>query len=133
MMILHRISIRNKFLLALLPMVLALLWLSLLGMMERRQTEQEMNRMEKQILLARDAGELVHQLQRERGMSAGYFGSQGKAFGPELQTQRQDTDKAVTAFQQRYGGMDTTWIGHDVAKNFNQVADSLNTLASLRS
>nr|WP_244664668.1 nitrate- and nitrite sensing domain-containing protein [Candidatus Symbiopectobacterium sp. 'North America'] len=67
-------------------MLLALLWLSVFGINERRQTEREMNRMEKQIQLARDAGELVHQLQRERGMSAGYFGSQGNAFGPELQT-----------------------------------------------
>ncbi|MCW2484204.1 nitrate- and nitrite sensing domain-containing protein, partial [Candidatus Symbiopectobacterium sp. NZEC135] len=75
---------------------------------------------------------LVHQLQRERGMSAGYFGSQGNAFGPELQTQRQDTDKAATAFQQRYRDMDTTWLGGDVAKNFTQVADSLNTLETLR-
>lgn len=107
MQILHRISIRNKFLLALLPMLLALLWLSVLGMNERRQTKREMNRMEKQIQLARDAGELVHQLQRERGMSAGYFGSQGNAFGPELQMQRQNTDKAANAFQQRYRDMDT--------------------------
>lgn len=113
-------------------MLLALLWLSALGMNERRQTEREMNRMEKQIQLARDAGELVHQLQRERGMSAGYFGSQGNAFGPELQTQRQNTDKAATAFQLRYRDMDTTWLGGDVAKNFTQVADSLKTLDSLR-
>ena len=132
MQILHRISMRNKFLLALLPMVLALLWLSALGMNERRQTEREMNRMETQIQLARDAGELVHHLQRERGMRAGYFGSQGNAFGPELQTLRQETDKAAIAFQQRYRDIDTTWLGGDVAKNFTQVADSLKTLASLR-
>ncbi|MGX8941214.1 methyl-accepting chemotaxis protein [Symbiopectobacterium sp. Eva_TO] len=88
--------------------------------------------MEKQIQLARDARELVHQLQRERRMSAGYFGSQGNAFGLELQTQRQNTDKAATAFQQRYRDIDTTWLGGDVAKNFTQVADSLKTLDSLR-
>ncbi len=75
---LHHISIRSKFILALLPPILALLWFSFSGVMERRSTENEMIRMEKLITLARDAGEYAHQLQRERGLSAGYFGSQGK-------------------------------------------------------
>lgn len=128
----HRISIRSKFLLAFLPMILALLWLSLLGMMDRRQTEQEMDRMNTQILLAKDAGELVHQLQLERGMSAGFFGSQGKAFGPELQKQRQETDKAITAFQQRYNDRDNGLLGSQQERTFTQVIEGVAGLSTLR-
>nr|MBP8276837.1 nitrate- and nitrite sensing domain-containing protein [Propionivibrio sp.] len=31
---------------------------------------------------------LIHELQKERGMSAGFIGSRGSKFGPELAEQR---------------------------------------------
>jgi methyl-accepting chemotaxis protein len=44
---------------------------------------------------ARSCGDLVHELQRERGMSAGFIGSKGGKFGTELGVQRQTTDAAL--------------------------------------
>ena len=35
---------------------------------------------------------LVHELQKERGLSAGFIGSKGERFRPELETQRNETD-----------------------------------------
>ena len=40
---------------------------------------------------------LVHELQKERGLSAGFIGSQGARFRAELDKQRQNTDTARTA------------------------------------
>ncbi len=40
---------------------------------------------------------LVHELQKERGMSAGYIGSGGKKFSDMLKSQRADTDKKLNA------------------------------------
>jgi diguanylate cyclase (GGDEF)-like protein/PAS domain S-box-containing protein len=42
---------------------------------------------------------LIHELQKERGMSSGFISSSGVNFGHELQFQRQATDKAITALQ----------------------------------
>ncbi|MCI4665233.1 MAG: methyl-accepting chemotaxis protein [Neomegalonema sp.] len=39
--------------------------------------------------------ELAHELQRERGFSAGFIGSGGKKFGPQLAKQRRETDKVL--------------------------------------
>lgn len=40
---------------------------------------------------------LIHDLQKERGMSAGFTGSKGAKFADTLPVQRQDTDKALQA------------------------------------
>ncbi|WP_225086712.1 methyl-accepting chemotaxis protein [Pectobacterium colocasium] len=129
---LHHISIRSKFILALLPPILALLWFSFSGVMERRSTENEMIRMGKLITLARDAGEFAHQLQRERGLSAGYFGSQGKKFGSELATQRQDTDRAQQQFQQTATNLSDNELGHDVSGEIGKIAQKMQQLGEFR-
>ncbi|HEX6735183.1 MAG TPA: nitrate- and nitrite sensing domain-containing protein [Azonexus sp.] len=40
---------------------------------------------------------LVHELQKERGLSAGFLGSKGEKFRSELEQQRRDTDARATA------------------------------------
>ncbi|MBA0168546.1 methyl-accepting chemotaxis protein [Pectobacterium sp. CFBP8739] len=132
MKFLHHISIRSKFILALIPTILALLWFSFSGVMERRDAENEMVRMAKLITLARDAGEFVHQLQRERGLSAGYFGSQGKKFGSELTTQRQDTDRAQQQFQQTATNLSNSELGNDVSGEVGKIAQKVQQLGEFR-
>jgi len=48
-------------------------------------------------MLAVAASDLIHELQTERGMSAGYLGSKGAQFGAELPSQRALTDAAMAA------------------------------------
>ncbi|GLW39746.1 methyl-accepting chemotaxis sensory transducer [Pectobacterium carotovorum subsp. carotovorum] len=129
---LHHISIRSKFILALLPPILALLWFSFSGVMERRSTENEMIRMAKLITLARDAGEYAHQLQRERGLSAGYFGSQGKNFGPELATQRQATDRAQQVLEQTAANLSSAELGDAVSEALARVTQKTQQLGEHR-
>lgn len=42
---------------------------------------------------------LVHELQKERGFSAGYLGSKGKNFNTKLSSQHKQTDKLITEFR----------------------------------
>nr|UKE82613.1 nitrate- and nitrite sensing domain-containing protein [Pectobacterium sp. PL152] len=129
---LHHISIRSKFILALIPPILALLWFSFSGVMERRSTENEMIRMAKLITLARDAGEFAHQLQRERGLSAGYFGSQGKNFGPELATQRQATDRAQQMLEQTTANLSQDELGAAVSEELGKIAQKVQQIGEHR-
>lgn len=48
------------------------------------QTLQRLQRMEALEQTARSVSAVVHELQKERGLSAGWIGTQGKRFGPEL-------------------------------------------------
>lgn len=52
-----------------------------------------------QVAVATAAGALVHELQKERGMSAGHLGSGGRRFGPELAAQRPLGDRALAGLR----------------------------------
>ena len=50
--------------------------------------------LKEQIRISEQLSALVHEMQKERGMSAGFLASRGKKFASELQAQRLLTDKA---------------------------------------
>mgnify|MGYP001793898053 CR=1 FL=1 len=49
----------------------------------------------KDVALASDISNLVHEMQRERGASAGFISSRGKSFANDLSRHRQDVDAAI--------------------------------------
>jgi methyl-accepting chemotaxis protein len=96
----YRISMRMKLFIALFPLLLALCWFAGTGMKTRINTERQMDVIVQLTAIARGAGDVVHELQKERGMSAGYLGSGGGQFRAELANQRKLTDAAMTKFSQ---------------------------------
>jgi len=65
--------------------------------------------------LAQRAGNWVHQSQLERGMTAGFLGSQGEAFGDRLSQQRPNMDAAVEAFFQQRDQIDAALLGSTIS------------------
>ncbi|MDK2377815.1 methyl-accepting chemotaxis protein [Serratia fonticola] len=96
----YRISMRMKLFIALFPLLLALCWFAGSGMKTRINTERQMDVIVQLTAIARGAGDVVHELQKERGMSAGYLGSGGRQFRAELAEQRKLTDAAMATFSQ---------------------------------
>ncbi len=94
----YRLSMKTKLAIALLPLLIALLWLAGAGMLSRIDTERQMRNVEEVTRLAKSAGDVVHELQKERGLSAGYLGSRGAQFNRELTAQRARTDSALATF-----------------------------------
>lgn len=105
--LLHRIPMGGKFLLTLLLPLLALAWFAGNGIIDRQRQASNMAEMEALALLARHAGDLVHEMQRERGMTSGYLGSQGNEFGSRLATQRSQTDGEIASLRSYLNGMDS--------------------------
>lgn len=96
----YRISMRMKLCIALFPLLLALCWFAGSGMKTRINTERQMDVIVQLTAIARGAGDVVHELQKERGMSAGYLGSGGGQFRAELVDQRKLTDAVMATFSQ---------------------------------
>ncbi|CAM4157868.1 methyl-accepting chemotaxis protein [Serratia silvae] len=96
----YRISMRMKLFIALFPLLLALCWFAGSGMKTRINTERQMDVIVQLTAITRGAGDVVHELQKERGMSAGYLGSGGGQFRAELADQRKLTDAAMAKFSQ---------------------------------
>ena len=104
--LLHRLSMRYKFALVLVFPLMALGWFATSGVIERQAAVTELSRMQALTALAQQAGHWVHQVQLERGMTAGFLGSQGNAFGNRLSQQRPATEAAAEAFFQQRQALD---------------------------
>ncbi|NVK19601.1 MAG: nitrate- and nitrite sensing domain-containing protein [Methylocystaceae bacterium] len=78
--------------LAILPLI-ALLYFAGSTVLDKRTTVQEMDKIEQLSEIASVFSDLVHELQKERGASAGFLGSKGKAFGDKVVAQRKNTDE----------------------------------------
>jgi methyl-accepting chemotaxis protein len=86
------LAIRTKLLLLLLLPVLGLLYFSGLELFSNYTTMQEMRKTEHLVGLSVRTGGLVHELQKERGLSSGFINAKGEKFKDELGKQRQATD-----------------------------------------
>ncbi|MEQ8791228.1 MAG: nitrate- and nitrite sensing domain-containing protein [Pirellulaceae bacterium] len=75
---------------------------------------------------------LVHELQKERGNTGGYLGSQGKEFKAELQKQREATDERLAKLQEYLGAFDFAAFPATLQQKHQQAEEKLNNLASTR-
>lgn len=64
----------------------------------KHQTSREMDRLGQLVTLSTRIGGLAHEMQRERGASAVFVGSNGQRLQRELPRQRQETDAARKAY-----------------------------------
>ncbi|BBL70222.1 nitrate- and nitrite sensing domain-containing protein [Methylogaea oryzae] len=76
------------------------------------------------------SSELIHELQKERGRSSGYFNSQGHKFGNELHEQRQLTDAKLAAYN-ALADSDPRYAKLDASRK--AVAEQLSRLSANRS
>lgn len=130
--IVNRMPMRFKFACVLLLPLLALVWFATQGILERRAKVQEFDRLHAMTELAQRAGDTVHQMQLERGMTAGYLGSEGETFGNRLREQRPKTDAAVEAFQARQATLDQALLTPAVRQQLSAIDERWQRQAALR-
>ncbi len=76
---------------------------------------------------------LVHELQKERGRSAGYIASQGgSAQNTALNTQKSESDKAFNAFKKASQSFDFKEYGEEFSSIADMAQQELNTLSKVR-
>lgn len=130
--IVNRMPMRFKFACVLVLPLLALAWFATQGILERRATVQEFDRLHAMTELAQRAGDAVHQMQLERGMTAGYLGSEGETFGNRLRQQRPKTDAAVEAFHSQQSSLNQALLTPAVRQQLSAIDDRWQRQAALR-
>ncbi|MEM7718181.1 MAG: methyl-accepting chemotaxis protein [Pseudomonadota bacterium] len=84
--------------------------------------------------LATDIGRLTHELQAERGASAGYISSQGANFGQTLEDQRKKSDAVIESFLLAKDiKRQNLPADHPLHAQFETVIAHINTLPTIRS
>lgn len=96
---LGNLSLKHKFFIVIAPSLFASIVFGGLYAYEQYKLTNQLDQVLVLSELAVANSSLVHELQKERGMSAGFIGSNGKAFNATLPAQQQDTDKLIHTFK----------------------------------
>ncbi|ABM25037.1 MULTISPECIES: methyl-accepting chemotaxis protein [Shewanella] len=93
------LSLKQKLLMVVLPPLIACFLYGALFLTEKFKYRQDLQLVVQLSELAVTNSNLVHELQKERGMSAGFIGSGGKAFAGKIPEQRRLTDSQLKLYQ----------------------------------
>ncbi|GAA6204111.1 methyl-accepting chemotaxis protein [Thalassotalea sp. SU-HH00458] len=99
-MALSDVSFKNKILLLLALPLIGFVWLSISSISQSYYVNKEMAQLSQLTELSVTYSKLVHELQKERGMTAGFLGSNGSKFTSEIKSQRIETDNKHAITQQ---------------------------------
>jgi len=90
------------------------------------------NNLEELIVLSKSLSKLMHEAQKERGVSAGFIGSRGDKFKTLLSIQRKETDKKIKEYLKILKTIDLTKYDPDLEKEINKLGSYLNRLPTIR-
>jgi methyl-accepting chemotaxis protein len=111
---------------------LALLYFAGSGVLERLSISKEMTKLESLVDVSVQIGVLVHEMQKERGMSASFIGSNGVKFAAELPPQRAKTDKAIETLQTTLKGFDPGSYSDGLKALLDTAVSNLGELSAKR-
>ncbi|QEA38207.1 HAMP domain-containing protein [Pistricoccus aurantiacus] len=129
---LHRLPMSGKFLLTLILPLLAVLYFAGTGILERQAIAKNMTQLTQLATLSRYAGDLTHQLQFERGMTAGFLGSNGRRFGDALARQRANTKTTLGEYRDYLATLDEANFSVPVVTRLADIKQRADTLPDIR-
>ncbi|WP_301103163.1 methyl-accepting chemotaxis protein [Propionivibrio sp.] len=124
--------LKNKLLILACVPLFFLLFFSIRITLEKTQQAQEMTALEELARVSATVGALIHELQKERGMSAGFIGSKGSNFSSELTAQRLEVDKSQSIFAKQLSSFNASDFGEKLKSNLNEAEKQLGELSSKR-
>ncbi|MDO8454158.1 MAG: nitrate- and nitrite sensing domain-containing protein, partial [Sulfurimonas sp.] len=92
-----------------------------------------LKQIEEMVGYAQRSSALVHNIQKERGASAGFISSKGAKFSSELQGIRKDTDKAILDLENYNKFMDLEKYPQFLRLKISNAANNLSKISDIRS
>ncbi|WP_141051784.1 methyl-accepting chemotaxis protein [Aliarcobacter cryaerophilus] len=127
-----KLSIKQKLIaIMLIPLVIVILLAAKLAYDSYRSLEN-LKSLDKVVILSTKIGTLVHETQKERGMTAGFIGSKGVKFKDELPRQREEVNKQITFLNEFLSDFDKSKYSDDFVKNLNNGLEKLKDLQGVR-
>jgi len=125
-------NIRAKVYLSLVVPVLAILFYSLTGTISNFSTVNNMKTVLAIVETSSSISRVVHEMQKERGMTAGYIGSKGAQFASEIKDQRKNTDFRLDELKS-FLSSSLTDLPVEMKSELNEAIRQLDDLNSVRS
>jgi methyl-accepting chemotaxis protein len=127
------LKIRSRLLLLVLPLFVLLLWFVTQLAAERWQQTLQSDAITRQMTVLVKAVDLVHELQKERGLSAGFLNSQAVDLPAELSQQRSLADQQLGLFLQTLQQGRQSFKSEEQLALLQQLETNLKTLSQNRS
>jgi methyl-accepting chemotaxis protein len=129
---LSKLSIKQKLILIMLiPLTVVILLAAKLAV-DSFSTSQNLRNLNKVVVLSTKIGALVHETQKERGMTAGFLGSNGEKFKTELPSQRINVDEKLKELNSFLSTFDKNTYSLEFLENLNNGLKKLENLANTR-
>ncbi|PUE63685.1 methyl-accepting chemotaxis protein [Arcobacter caeni] len=130
---LSRLSIKQKLILIMLiPLIVVILLAAKLAV-DSFSSSKNLQSLDKVVVLSIKIGNLVHETQKERGMTAGFLGSKGEKFSTELLTQRVVVDDRLKEVNEFLSTFDKNAYSEEFLENLNNGLKKLQDLPNIRS
>ncbi|WP_316862932.1 methyl-accepting chemotaxis protein [uncultured Cohaesibacter sp.] len=117
--------------LALVPLC-ALIGVSISDLIKANQEAVLARSVSEVVALAPVVSDLVHELQKERGTSAGFIGSKGARFANDIGSRRADTDRALSLFRQKLPAPSGHLDFEGFTTPYNKAVSDLEKLEAMR-
>ena len=130
--LIKNLPFRYKLVLLVLPAMIGLIYFSGVIMAQLLSAKNSSTALEKLVLISSYNNGLVHELQKERGATAGYVNSNGKKFADVLSRQRLQTDKARSNWSNSLSADEKESIEPQVLNQLNQIDSELQRLDNIR-
>ncbi len=126
------LSIRKKFAVAIIPLLLIIVIFDFLQIRHNYFDYRDSRRLNKAIVVGIEINHLVHELQKERGITAGYLSNQGELFASDLDIQRKTTDSTLRVFREEVNSGTLGELLELHGNEINRLNSEISKLTSFR-
>lgn len=128
----NNLNLKSKLILLLLLPVIGLLFLSITISYDRYLIYTKLDMLNKVVLLSTKTKTLIYSLQKERGFSNGYVGSNGKSFYKEITNQEKETIQQQKELNSFLKTMDIDYYGDEFKNTILKAIGELNNIHNIR-
>ncbi len=126
------IKIGIRIAIAVLVPIFGLVILATSALLDQRREVAEMGQLQELAELAPAVSGLVHELQKERGRSAGYIASKGEKFAQDLPKQRDATNNKLAELSERLDEFQAERFGGSLAENIGVAREAVSLIGDRR-
>ena len=130
---LSRLSIKQKLNLIMLVPLVVIVLLAVKLTLDSYGISKNLNSLDKVVVLSTKIGALVHETQKERGMTSSFIETKGEQFKTELPSQRLNVDEKLKEFNTFLSSFDKTGYSLEFTQNLDSAIKKLEELGSIRS
>ena len=132
MKFIERMKFRNKLIVLLLFPLAGLLFFSQAWIVEQFGRVDDLKKLSELSDLSVSIADLIHEAQKERGLTSGFLGANGAVFAENLAIQRKNTDSRVKFLKGKISSYKIHDQGKGISKDLKSIENKLKNLSSVR-